>query len=129
MLAFFDDVYIVCSPARARAVFDLLRRNLSARTRVDLNQGKTRVWNRSGIEPEGVRELGSADDPVWVGDQSPPRRKQGMEVLGTPLGTLTMAPLSSAPYTLSTSSFSAVSPLSRTAGRLAHPEPVRISTC
>ena len=49
LFAFLDDVYVVCSPKRVRAVFDLLARELSEHAVIQLNEGKTRVWNRAGV--------------------------------------------------------------------------------
>ena len=43
---------------------------------IQLHQGKTRVWNRSGTLPVDVNTLG---DEVWL---------DGIKVLGTPLGSL-----------------------------------------
>ena len=51
LFAFLDDVYVVCSPIRVRAVFDLLARELSEHAGIQLNEGKTRVWNRAGVRP------------------------------------------------------------------------------
>ena len=48
--------------------------------------GKTKVWNTAGVEPPGVRELGTDQDRVWVGDTAAPPREQGLVVLGTPIG-------------------------------------------
>ena len=41
--AFLDDVYVVCSPNRVRAVFDLLARELSEHVGIQPNEGKTSV--------------------------------------------------------------------------------------
>ena len=43
---------------------------------IQLHQGKTRVWNRSGTLLEDVKTLG---DEVW--------RLDGVKVFGTPLGS------------------------------------------
>ena len=60
-----------------------MERTLSAHAGVHCNMGKTRVWNRGGIEPPGVRELGPE---VWVGGAERPAEQRGVKVLGTPLG-------------------------------------------
>ena len=84
LFAYLDDIYVVCRPDRAKAVFELIERTLSAHTGVHCNMGKTRVWNRGGVEPPGVRELGPE---VWVGGAERPAEQRGVKVLGTPLGT------------------------------------------
>ena len=51
-------------------------RSFGANGRVQLHQGKTKVWNKSGRPPEDVRTLGS---DAW--------QPTGIRVLGTPIGT------------------------------------------
>ena len=46
-----------------------------ARSGIQLHLGKTRVWNRTGVEAPGMAELGSG---IW----SP----HGVKILGTPVG-------------------------------------------
>ena len=60
--AYLDDVYIVCQPDRVRFLFDLLAEALFRVAGIRLHDGKTRVWNRSGIVPQNVEELGP---DVW----------------------------------------------------------------
>ena len=62
---------------RARAVLDLLSLHLHQHARIRLHRGKARLWNASGREPPGVRELGSVEDPVWLGDHALPS-EQGL---------------------------------------------------
>ena len=68
LCAFLDDFYTVCEPKRARPLHTILG--------AALHRGKTRVWNRGGIVPARVEELGP---DVWNCD--------GNKVLGTPLRT------------------------------------------
>ena len=77
---------MVCEPHRARAVFDLVRTALWEHARIEVNLGKTKMWNAAGVEPPGVQDLGRADEPCWVGDQALAAERQGILVLGTPLG-------------------------------------------
>ena len=76
LFAFLDDVYVVCSPNRVRAVFDLLARELSEHAAIQLNEGKTRVWNRAGVRPPHMEDLGPE---VW--------NEEGVKILGTPTGS------------------------------------------
>ena len=87
--AFLDDAYLTCDPERVRATFLALRQALKSHANIDLNVGKTRVWNAAGEEPPALSEwMPPAQDgsPVWVGDPTLPPELQGIHVLGTPLG-------------------------------------------
>ena len=75
LCAFLDDVYALCEPARVRPIYDLLADALHRAAGIQLHQGKTRVWNRGGVLPENISDLGP---DVWCAD--------GIMVLGTPLG-------------------------------------------
>ena len=72
LCAFLDDVFLVCEPERVRFLFDLLAEALMRHAGIQLHQGKTRVWNRSGTLPDDIDTLG---DEVW--------RSDGIKVLGT----------------------------------------------
>ena len=76
LCAFLDDVYLLCRPDRVTTLFTLLRDVLERRAGVQLHQGKTKVWNKSGRPPEDVRTLGR---DAW--------QPAGIRVLGTPIGT------------------------------------------
>ena len=65
LLAFLDDVYVVVPPNRVRPVYDTLAHTLQSQASIQLNQGKTRAWNASGIEPPSIRDFG---EDVWVGN-------------------------------------------------------------
>ena len=84
--AFLDDIYVTAQPNRIRALFDRLAHHLHSRTGIQLHQGKTQVWNASGILPPGITSL-TQSAAVWVGDHELPRRQQGLRVLGLPIGT------------------------------------------
>ena len=87
VFAFLDDMYIVALPERTRALYDALSNALWDRARIRLHEGKTRIWNAAGEEPPAVADLGGdAREPVWVGDWSLPPERQGLTVLGSPLG-------------------------------------------
>ena len=88
LLAYLDDIYVITSPERTRVVFDLLSLRLHRHAHIQLHRGKTRVWNASGLEPPGIRELGSVTGPVWVGDRGLPSDQQGLVALGVILPLL-----------------------------------------
>ena len=76
LFAFLDDIYVVCSQARVRTVFNLLSEKLFAGAGIRLHTGKTRVWNKAGICPPNVGDLGPE---VW--------NAEGIKILGTPVGS------------------------------------------
>ena len=76
LFAFLDDVYFTSEAAgRTRVAYDTLGEKLFNHTRIRLHIGKTQVWNRAGVCPEGMAELGPE---VW--------NPEGVKVLGTPVG-------------------------------------------
>ena len=81
LLAFLDDICVICSPDRVVSVHVVhvaLQEELWAHSRIHVHQ----LWNRSEKPP-------ACWDPtaiVWRGDQTLPCSQQGMKVLGTPLG-------------------------------------------
>ena len=87
LFAFLDDVYVLCRPQRARAIFDHLAAALQRHCGIGINMGKTRVWNQGGTEPLGFRGMGSPERPVWTGGADLPTEDRGLRVLGTPTGS------------------------------------------
>ena len=82
LVAFLDDVYLVTTPERAKAAFEVVRTALKEHAGVEADLGKCCVWNRAGEQPPLVEELGPN---VWRGDKPPEER--GLKVLGVPLGS------------------------------------------
>jgi hypothetical protein len=87
LFAFLDDVYAICTPQRARPIFDALGEALQRHCGIGINHGKTQVWNRGGVEPFGFRDMGTPERPVWTGAAELVVDRRGLKVLGTPLGT------------------------------------------
>ena len=75
-LAYLDDTFILSQPERARPLYSAMDLQLQTRAGIQLNAGKTRVWNRAGIQPPNMDDLGEG---VW----SP----EGIKVLGSPIGS------------------------------------------
>ena len=92
LFAFLDDIYITSSPGRVLDVHTIIQEELWNHANIHLHHGKTKVWNRGGVEPEGVAELTRMaqqvrlDAVVWRGDLRLPREQQGLKVLGVPIG-------------------------------------------
>jgi hypothetical protein len=76
LFAYLEDVCAVAGPARIRAIYDALASALDDHACVQLHTGKTRVWNRGGVCPPDLGDLG---DNVWG--------PAGIKVLGTPVGS------------------------------------------
>jgi len=88
VFAYLDDIYVVALPERIRELYSAVEDALWAHARVQLNPGKTKIWNAAGEEPGDIGDLQRpGGDPVWVGDWTLPREQQGLTVLGTPLGS------------------------------------------
>ena len=81
IFAYLDDIYIICNPERAVEVFDVVAPALEHHAGIRINLGKTKMWNAAGVKPVGVDDL-AAKVRVGNGISS----KQGMVVLGTPVG-------------------------------------------
>ena len=53
------DVYVVCSPDRVWDIHEELRTQLWAHAKIQMHKGKTQVWNRGGVAPDGWERLGA----------------------------------------------------------------------
>ena len=76
LFAFLDVIYVVCSQATVRTVFNLLSVKLFDGAGIRLHAGKTRVWNKAGICPPNMGDL---RPEVW--------NAEGIKILGTPVGS------------------------------------------
>ena len=92
LLAFLNDIYVVCSPERVADIYASLQQELWRPARIAVHQGKTQLWNRGGVMPSGCEAMTAAarveddDAVVWRGDPGLPIVEQGIKLLGTPLG-------------------------------------------
>ena len=92
LLAFLDDTYVVIPcPDRTTTVYAALQEAMFSTTGIRINPGKTKIWNAAGVKPSGcgvLQRIAETYDPtavVWRGSELPTHR-QGLNVLGTPLG-------------------------------------------
>ena len=96
LFAFLDDLYIVCRPERVVDVYNIVDVELWNHAKIQIHQGKTQVWNQSGVEPRGIETLQAAAqlrDPnavVWRGDTTLPEAEQGMKILWHTFGSPTI---------------------------------------
>ena len=74
--AFLDDVYMLCQPDRVGPLYKLLEEALLRNAGIQPHQGKTKTWNRAGVIPEDIHEVGG---DAW--------HPEGINVLGTPIGS------------------------------------------
>ena len=84
LLAYLDDVYILCQPGRAVEAFRAVTTALQDFAGIDANLGKCRMWNRAGVAPAGHADLGA---DVWKGGAACRPADQGIVVLGSPVGS------------------------------------------
>ena len=93
VMAFLDDIVISTpEPDRVTEAHTIVAEELWSHARIQVHFGKTQVWNRGGIEPEGMEDFTRAarrvkpDAVVWKGDPHLPSSQQGLRVLGVPIG-------------------------------------------
>ena len=92
LVAFLDDVYVVCKPDRVGEVYKVLEVELRTRACINIHKGKTKLWNAAGVEPTMSKELTEAardfnpQAVVWRGDPGLPPCQQRLTVLGAPVG-------------------------------------------
>ena len=63
------------------------RKSSGLRARIRVHQGKTQVWNRGGSRPTSGRIDQGPGSQTWKGDLDLPVDRQGLRVLGAPIGT------------------------------------------
>ena len=81
LFAFLDDIYILCDPSRVGEIFLQVKQSLARFAGVQVNLGKTKVWNRAATRPEDLHTIGAE---AWRGEG--PEEEQGLVVLGVPVG-------------------------------------------
>ena len=92
VFAYLDDVYAACKPLSVASVHTADEEELFIHANIHVHHGKTQVWNRGGVMPEGNEELTRAarrvkpDAVVWKGDRELPHAQQGLKLLGVPIG-------------------------------------------
>ena len=83
IVAYLDDIYVVCNPDDVANIYDAVRTTLRDRCRIDVNIGKLAAWSKNrGPCPAGLAERSPT---AWVCDR--PDSEQGLRVLGAPFGT------------------------------------------
>ena len=82
----------MCAPERVGKVCLILEECLRTKTGINIHLGKTKLWNRAGTKPDLADSLSAAaqavkpEAVVWRGDPQLPLHKQGLTVLGVPVG-------------------------------------------
>ena len=83
VVAFLDEIFIITSPDRARAAYDIAAEVMPRRIGVQFQSSKTRAWCRcTRPAPQGIAELG---EDVCRSDRRPDER--GLRIVGTPVGS------------------------------------------
>ena len=81
LFTFLDDIYILCDPSRVGEIFLQVKQSLVKFAGVQVNLGKTKVWNRAAIRPEDLDTVGAE---AWRGEG--PEEERGLVVLVVPVG-------------------------------------------
>lgn len=82
VVAFLDNLYLVCPRMQARYAFDCFTNEMQQRRGISTHLGKLRLWSKAREPvPAGFVDL---EDQIGVGDAACDTR--GLKILGTPLG-------------------------------------------
>ena len=83
LIAYLDDIYIVCDKDDVVNVLERTRHVLNQVCHININLGKLAAWSQTPAEaPPGLERFG---DNIWK--SALPLEQRGLRVLGTPLGT------------------------------------------
>ena len=76
LFAYLDDLHVMCDPKRVAEAHSILDKELWRHARIQVHQGKTKIWNKGGLAPVGWEDLELRTrvvDPVWRGNSDIPR--------------------------------------------------------
>ena len=62
LFALIDDIHVVCSPDRVLPIFQALEFELWVHSRIQIQRGKTQLWNKGG----GWETIGSTRVEAWT---------------------------------------------------------------
>ena len=92
VVAYQNDICVIITPNRALPVHKLLQHELWKQVRIRVDDGKTQVWNKNGVQPRGCDTIDRAGrttnvefTTIWRGSALP-TENQGIKVLGSLLG-------------------------------------------
>ena len=92
LMAFLDDVYVCTLPDRTGDAHAAAGKHMHSKAGICLHHGKTKIWNSQGEKPKCVDALEKdarqlqPEAVVWRGNPELPVSKQGLRVLGVPVG-------------------------------------------
>ena len=81
LFAHLDDIYVLCDPDRVAEIFLQVRHALHHAAGIQVNLGKTKVWNGAAVKPKDFHIFGAE---AWKGEG--PEEERGLVVLGVPVG-------------------------------------------
>ena len=81
LFAYLDDTHVLCDPDRVAEIFVQVQHALFHQTGVQVNLGKTKVWNGAAVKPTNMQVIG---DDAWKGEGL--EEERGLVVLGVPVG-------------------------------------------
>ena len=64
LFAFLNDIYILCDPSRVGEIFLQVKQSLARFAGVQVNLGKTKVWNRAATRPIHERRVPHVAGPI-----------------------------------------------------------------
>ena len=81
LFVYLDDIYVLCDPSRVAEIFLQVKQSLFRSAGIQVNLGKTKIWNDAAIKPEDLDTIGAE---AWTGEG--PEEDRGVVVLGVPVG-------------------------------------------
>ena len=82
VVAYLDDVYVICAPENARYSYDLCAEVLEEFCGIKVNLGKLAAWSPTfSLPPPSIADLG-----VNVWKSNLPMHERGITIVGTPFG-------------------------------------------
>ena len=81
LFAYLDDIFVLCDPDRVAEIFLQVRHALHHAAGIQVNLGKTKVWNGAAVKPKDLHIFGAE---AWKGEG--PEEERGLVVLGVPVG-------------------------------------------
>ena len=81
IFAHLDNIHVLCDPDRVAEIFVQVRHALFHQAGIQVNFGKTKVWNGAAVQSTNMHIIG---DVAWKGEGL--EEKRCLVVLGVPVG-------------------------------------------
>ena len=65
LFAYLDDIYVLCDLSRVAEIFLQVKQSLFRSAGIQVNLGKTKIWNDAAIKPKDLDTIGAE---AWTGE-------------------------------------------------------------